>query len=230
MTISVVELIMRLGASVLLGSMIGYERELRAAGRAAHPPAGLAGVGHVYARIIAIPFSPELSRHGRRGILAGGHRSDRIQRRRGDRVPRRRRDPALGFRVEGLTTAASLWLVAAVGMASGAGLYVLAVATTVIALFGLVGLHFVEAGFKNVLNLRSIDSVGELLSRSQLQEALAPLGADVKDVDYAHDLALNRSRIHVDIRLPRHDLEEGMVKIFERMPGVQSVRVRRPTG
>ncbi len=59
-----------------------------------------------------------------------------------------------GLRVEGLTTAASLWLVAAVGMASGAGLYVLAIATAVIALFGLVGLHFVEIGFKSVLKLR----------------------------------------------------------------------------
>ena len=88
-------------------------------------------------------------------------------------------------------------------MASGAGLYVLAFATTVTALFGLVGLHFVEIGFKSALNLRvRIDSVGEFLSRSQLQEALAPLGASVKDVDYARDLALNRSRIHVDIRLP----------------------------
>ena len=93
-----------------------------------------------------------------------------------------------GLRVEGLTTAASLWLVAALGLAAGAGLFVLAFASAVIALFGLVGLHFAEVGFKSVLKLRvRIDTVGEFLSRTQLQEALAPLRASVQDVDYARD-------------------------------------------
>jgi hypothetical protein len=47
-------------------------------------------------------------------------------------------------------------------------------------------------------------------------------------VDYSRDLANNRSRIDVDIRLPRHEVEEAMVKILEQLPSVQSVRVRRP--
>ena len=38
-----------------------------------------------------------------------------------------------GLAVKGLTTAAAIWVAAAVGMAAGAGLYVLAVATTVLA-------------------------------------------------------------------------------------------------
>jgi hypothetical protein len=37
----------------------------------------------------------------------------------------------------------------------------------------------------------------------------------------------NRSRIDVEIRLPSHDLEEPMVKILERLPSVQNLRVRR---
>ena len=232
MSITVVELIMRLGASVLLGSVIGYERELRErpAGLRTHLLVSLASATFMlvssqfpfpqnYHVTVAEGFlRADIGRIASNVVVGIGFLG-------GGAILRS------GFRVEGLTTAASLWLVAAVGMASGAGLYVLAFATTVTALFGLVGLHFVEIGFKSALNLRvRIDSVGEFLSRSQLQEALAPLGASVKDVDYARDLALNRSRIHVDIRLPRHDLEEGMVKIFERLPGVQSVRVRRPTG
>lgn len=39
-----------------------------------------------------------------------------------------------GVSVEGLTTAASAWVVAAIGMAAGAGFYAQAVGTTVIAL------------------------------------------------------------------------------------------------
>ncbi len=43
--------------------------------------------------------------------------------------------------VSGLTTAATIWLVASVGMAVGAGYYALAVATTGLAVVVLLGLH-----------------------------------------------------------------------------------------
>jgi putative Mg2+ transporter-C (MgtC) family protein len=42
-----------------------------------------------------------------------------------------------GGTVRGLTTAASLWAVAAVGMAAGAGLYVLAALSAVLVIIGL---------------------------------------------------------------------------------------------
>ena len=43
--------------------------------------------------------------------------------------------------VHGLTTAATIWLVASVGMAAGAGYYALAVATTGLAVVVLLGLR-----------------------------------------------------------------------------------------
>jgi len=43
--------------------------------------------------------------------------------------------------IHGLTTAATIWLVASVGMATGAGYYALAVATTILAVLVLLGLH-----------------------------------------------------------------------------------------
>jgi putative Mg2+ transporter-C (MgtC) family protein len=49
-----------------------------------------------------------------------------------------------GLTIRGLTTAASLWVVAGVGMASGAGWYMLAITVTLIALFSLVGLQYLE--------------------------------------------------------------------------------------
>jgi putative Mg2+ transporter-C (MgtC) family protein len=42
--------------------------------------------------------------------------------------------------IHGLTTAATIWLVASIGMACGAGLYSLAVLSTVIAIVVLIGL------------------------------------------------------------------------------------------
>jgi putative Mg2+ transporter-C (MgtC) family protein len=49
-----------------------------------------------------------------------------------------------GFTVIGLTTAACLWVSAAIGMASGAGQYVIAIVTTVISLFSLILLRWLE--------------------------------------------------------------------------------------
>lgn len=50
--------------------------------------------------------------------------------------------------VRGLTTAASLWTVAAIGLAVGGGLYVAAVAATVIILIILAGIKPLEARFQ----------------------------------------------------------------------------------
>ena len=49
-----------------------------------------------------------------------------------------------GASIRGLTTAASLWAVAAVGMAAGAAAWGVAIATTLIAIFSLWPLHEIE--------------------------------------------------------------------------------------
>jgi putative Mg2+ transporter-C (MgtC) family protein len=49
--------------------------------------------------------------------------------------------------IHGLTTAATIWLVASIGMACGAKLYLLAVISTLIAIIVLVGLGYLEKTF-----------------------------------------------------------------------------------
>ena len=44
--------------------------------------------------------------------------------------------------VSGLTTAAGLWVVAAIGLACGVGMYVLATACTFLVLFGLEAFNY----------------------------------------------------------------------------------------
>lgn len=55
-----------------------------------------------------------------------------------------------GVSIKGLTTAASLWVVSAIGMAVGAGFYLAAVVTTIFALFSLFVLNIVEHRWLNV--------------------------------------------------------------------------------
>jgi putative Mg2+ transporter-C (MgtC) family protein len=50
----------------------------------------------------------------------------------------------LGNSIRGLTTAASLWLTAAVGLTIGAGMYIASITVTILALITLVVLHRIE--------------------------------------------------------------------------------------
>jgi putative Mg2+ transporter-C (MgtC) family protein len=226
MPISFLELFLRLGISVLLGGAIGYEREMRdqPAGLRTHLLVSLASATFMVVSTQFVFFQHYIDNGVIRadtgriasnvvvgiGFLGGGAILHS------------------GLRIKGLTTAASLWLVAAVGLAAGAGMFLLAILATVISLFALVVLRIVERSFKDVLHLRvRIDTEGEFLTRARVQEALRPISARVTDVDYARDRIRNRSRIFIDIRLPTHDLEEPMVQILEHLPSVQNLRVRR---
>jgi putative Mg2+ transporter-C (MgtC) family protein len=51
--------------------------------------------------------------------------------------------------VEGITTAATLWVVGAVGLACGAGQFRIAILTTVLAFIVLTGLRFIESKIGN---------------------------------------------------------------------------------
>jgi putative Mg2+ transporter-C (MgtC) family protein len=227
MPISLIELFLRLLASVLLGGAIGYERERRQqpAGLRTHVLVSLASATFMVVSTQFVFFQHYVDNGVIRadmgriasnvvvgiGFLGGGAILHS------------------GLRIKGLTTAASLWLVAAVGLAAGSGMFSLAGVATAMSLFVLVVLRILEQGFKAVLYLRvRVETEGEFLTRAQLQDALRPLGAVVTDVDYARDQMRNRSRIFVDVRLPSGDLEEPMVKILESLPAVQKLRVRRP--
>lgn len=53
-----------------------------------------------------------------------------------------------GLTVVGLTTSACLWISAAIGMAAGAGLYIMAASTTFLALFSLTLLRWIERFYR----------------------------------------------------------------------------------
>ena len=76
-----------------------------------------------------------------------------------------------GFSVRGLTTAATLWVVAAIGMASGAGYYSAAVITTALVLFSLWPLRIFA--FRVMQRVRP--ETDRLLAQLPAWESPAPL-------------------------------------------------------
>ncbi|HPS41371.1 MAG TPA: MgtC/SapB family protein [Anaerolineaceae bacterium] len=133
------EILIRLGLAALLGMAVGYERERQ------NQPAGLRthailAIGSCLAMTISINISMQFGDLGTKGDPArlaaqvipgiGFLGAGAILR--------------LGTNVKGLTTATSLWTIAIVGLAVGAGHYFAAAGTTLALLFVLVLLNVLE--------------------------------------------------------------------------------------
>jgi putative Mg2+ transporter-C (MgtC) family protein len=107
-----------------------------------------------------------------------------------------------GLSVRGLTTAASLWVVAAIGMASGAGYYSAAVITTVVVLISLWPLRIVaHRMFERVrpgeLRLEVELQAGQ--SPSVLLDTLESKGVAVRSFELED--ARDRRRVVLDVRI-----------------------------
>ena len=109
-----------------------------------------------------------------------------------------------GLSVRGLTTAATLWLVAAIGLASGAGYYSAAVITTLVALISLwplrIAAHLVITRFR--------PESGRLLVQLPIGESPGPLVTAVEQLGAKlHTLEISqegdRRNVLLDVELPK---------------------------
>lgn len=129
-TLSDLELIGRIILSVILGAIIGYEREItkKPAGLRTHIFIGMGSCLFTISSIQLIPTNTDLMFDATRiaaGIVTGAAfiGAGSIIARRGD--------------IKGVTTAASIWIVAALGLMVGLGNYLLPIVSTIIAFFVL---------------------------------------------------------------------------------------------
>ncbi len=126
-------IVLRLAASVVIGGLIGLERELE------HKPAGLRTIilvclGSTIFMLVGLELGLAISELGRivAGVVTGVGflGAGAIIRARGE--------------VYGLTTAATIWLASGLGLAIGAGYYVLAIIASISVLIVLRILGILE--------------------------------------------------------------------------------------
>jgi putative Mg2+ transporter-C (MgtC) family protein len=135
-----------------------------------------------------------------------------------------------GNSVRGLTTAASIWAVAALGLAAGGGLYIAAAATTVIILIILAGLKPLEDAYRAriqgcVLHVRAEHDTFEL---DELKRLLRIKGGQInRHAQTVGEDGLDEHVLHL-VRVSRSDMRSGARRLEEH-PGVQTVEVRRKT-
>jgi putative Mg2+ transporter-C (MgtC) family protein len=109
-----------------------------------------------------------------------------------------------GITVRGVTTAAALWISAAIGMATAAGFYVAAVATTVIALVALVALRRLKPVVRRRLGSEALALELELVAGASVRSLLGELTRRQLRVEGLKSQVLDdgSERVHLDVRGP----------------------------
>ncbi|HET7110498.1 MAG TPA: MgtC/SapB family protein [Gemmatimonadales bacterium] len=216
------EVVIRLLLAAALGSVIGLERErlLWAAGLRTHM---LVSVGSTLVMIV--------SAYGFAGVV---------------NTPGVSLDPSrvaaqvvsgIGFLgagtillrqevIRGLTTAASLWAVAAIGLAVGGGLYFPAVAATALILLILLGLKPLER--RLFAGHRELQSVIVRLdpartSRVQVENAVAKANVPVRQFRAVAGSSPTEEAIELVVGADSVEDMAGLVAFLKHIPGVRTV-------
>jgi len=126
-----------------------------------------------------------------------------------------------GATVQGLTTAASIWMVSAIGLAVGSGLYVAAAWAFSITLFSLFVLRVVE-GRMSRMSFMNLTVVGSgALAEESIWGALDKAGAKPHNIEYEKDIATGQLTYRMTIAL-RHQVSQKA--IFDAIASLENVR------
>lgn len=216
-----VELILRILVGTFLGGVIGYERDIhgRPAGLRTHALVALASATFMVVSTQLAYYQGYLPGDltevdGSRiaasvvsgiGFLAGGA----ILR--------------TGISVQGLTTAAGLWLVAAIGLCAGGGMYLESVAVTVTGVTVLTILRRFEDKDDRVRRRLQLTLTDAALATDALVAKLAQL--DLVPTVEGWNRETAQRQLTLEVRLPRADGESRLVAALEAEPGISRMQL-----
>lgn len=134
-----------------------------------------------------------------------------------------------GITIQGLTTAAALWLVTAIGMCAGSGMYLIAVSVTAMGLLALGLLRLFEgkhaAGYRRVICL---ELSGGLASLNRVLEQFADSDVAFTEVDYSKAVSENKTEVTFEARVPRGVGIRDLIQKIEQDPDVRHIKVGFP--
>ncbi|NPV52332.1 MAG: MgtC/SapB family protein [Firmicutes bacterium] len=212
------EIIWRLALACLLGGLIGLEREShrRPAGFRTHI---LVSVGSCLVMILSIHGFGEFETATRDPARLAAQVVSGIGFLGAGTIFRE------GLTVKGLTTAASLWVVAGIGLAVGSGAYLAATVTTAMVVVVLIALDRVEKSLiytkQNTLFVAASDKPGQL---GAIATALGRFGVGIKGVDMEFVEQDDEARIHLSLELPANVPREKLIEEISHLPGVHEVK------
>ncbi len=128
--------------------------------------------------------------------------------------------------VRGLTTAASLWVAAGLGLAVGSGLYFAAILTTIITLVALLFFSRIEHALirKDWYKVLAIESAAEVDNLIQIREALANYEVEVKDFDMTKMKDGTAVTWRLSLRLGTSSNDANIISDIGQIQGVKKAR------
>ena len=135
-----------------------------------------------------------------------------------------------GSSVRGLTTAASLWATAAVGMAAGAGAWLVALVTTVLIVFSLGPLNRLIARFRSTRQhlFRLRIQATRLEALGAISRVLISNGIEIAGVN-TQRLGKGRYEIELDLRPPPGTKSEAIIATISVVPDIEILDAGIPT-
>jgi len=133
-----------------------------------------------------------------------------------------------GSTVRGLTTAASLWMTSAIGLAAGLGMYFLTVVFTLVQFATLTFFRRVEErfGVKAFGRRRLVATVvGDNLNIETLRAGLAAQGCAAFRFEFLGGAeGQGPAELEIDLLAPVHQDPEGLLEFLRGQPGVSEAR------
>jgi putative Mg2+ transporter-C (MgtC) family protein len=222
-----VELVIRIIVGTALGGVIGYERDIhgRPAGLRTHALVALASA-------VFMVVSTHLAYY--QGYRAGdftGVDGSRIAASvvsgigflAGGAILR------TGATVQGLTTAAGLWLVAAIGLCAGGGMYVESVAATIIGVATLTILRRFEDKDDRVRRRLMLTLTEAAIPTDKLVAKLTELDVFPTLEGWNRESAASVRQVTLAVRLPRNNGEATLVAALEAEPGIARMQLDPPS-
>lgn len=221
-------LLARIGAATILGGLIGYERDRhgRPAGLRTHMIVALASATFMAVSTYFVGYQSyplhslvnvDVSRIAASivtgiGFLGGGA----IMR--------------TGVSVQGLTTAAGLWLVGAIGMSAGSGMYVVAVFATLLGLLALGVMRRFEDKEGSLSVCRLKIEVGPEAEWADVESRLDEAGARWEMRGLEFDRGAGRRRAEFNLFLPSNAASARVIAELDQIAGLRTASIEARDG
>lgn len=131
-----------------------------------------------------------------------------------------------GSSIRGLTTAACLWVAAAIGVSIGVGLYLISLAVTGVALISLLLLKKIENRIKRdsygTIKIWSRDIDGQM---QRLVNVLGECGLELLDADVEKDVVSSEIFFAFDVKSNTKEIAFNILDLIVAVEGVKKVRL-----
>ncbi|MFP4430865.1 MAG: MgtC/SapB family protein [Spirochaetaceae bacterium] len=211
-------MLLRLALSLLVGSMVGLEREYR------DQPAGfrthtLISIGATLLMFVSIAV-PDRYGVGDPSRIAAQVVSGIGFLGAGAIIK-------FGADIRGLTTAASIWAVAAIGLGIGAGLYVASGVAVVLIVVVLAILNKIEKVLfeQRLIKALIIEAEGTGPDGDQVNRTIDSFGMNIRTVDLDYRAEKNCITIRYVVYVPRLFRVERLVRGLSDFPGIKRISI-----